>query len=210
MDVVSYSEDYANILQDLRFGFKLLWKEKAFTITALLTLALCIGANTAIFTVLHAVILAPLPFAEADRLVSMGNIYPGVGVVKNAQNSIPDYLDRRQMTDVFDSVAEYTDTGYDTGPEGSPVRVKADVVTSSYFRVLRASPMMGRLFMEDDAVYQKNQFAILSYGLWKDMFGRDPGVVGKDLRLSGVNYRVIGVMPEAFGHRDAKPAFGRL
>jgi hypothetical protein len=111
LDVVSYSEDYANILQDLRFGFKLLWKEKAFTITALLTLALCIGANTAIFTVLHAVILAPLPFAEADRLVSMGNIYPGVGVVKNAQNSIPDYLDRRQMTDVFDSVAEYTDTG---------------------------------------------------------------------------------------------------
>ena len=71
------------MLQDLRFGFKLLWKEKAFTITALLTLALCIGANTAIFTVLHAVILAPLPFAEPDRLVSMGNIYPGVGVVKN-------------------------------------------------------------------------------------------------------------------------------
>ena len=186
------------MLQDLRFGFKLLWKEKAFTITALLTLALCIGANTAIFTVLHAVILAPLPFAEADRLVAMGNIYPGVGVIKNAQNSIPDYLDRRQMTDVFDSVAEFTDTGYDAGPEGSPVRVKADLVTPSYFRVLRASPMMGRLFTEDDAVYQKNQYAILSYGLWKDMFGRDPGVVGRELRLSGVNYRVVGVMPETF------------
>ncbi len=186
------------MLQDLRFGFKLLWKEKAFTITALLTLALCIGANTAIFTVLHAVILAPLPFAEPDRLVAMGNIYPGVGVVKNAQNSIPDYLDRRQMTDVFDSVAEFTDAGYDTGPEGSPVRVKADLVTPSYFHVLRASPMMGRLFTEDDAVYQKNQFAILSYGLWNDMFGRDPGVVGKDLRLSGVNYRVVGVMPATF------------
>jgi hypothetical protein len=92
------------MLQDLRFGFKLLWKEKAFTITALLTLALCIGANTAIFTVLHAVILAPLPFPEPDRLVSMGNVYPGVGVVKNDQNSIPDYIDRRQMTDVFDGV----------------------------------------------------------------------------------------------------------
>jgi predicted permease len=194
------------MLQDLRFGFKLLWKEKAFTITALLTLALCIGANTAIFTVLHAVILAPLPFAEPDRLVSMGNIYPGVGVIKNAQNSIPDYLDRSQMTDVFDSVAEYTDAGYDTGPEGSPVRLKADVVTPSYFRVLRGSPMLGRLFTEDDAVYQKNQFVLLSFGLWKDLFGRDPGVVGKDLRLSGVNYRVIGVMPEAFGQpgREAR------
>ena len=194
------------MLQDLRFGFKLLWKEKAFTITALLTLALCIGANTAIFTVLHAVILAPLPFAEPDRLVAMGNIYPGVGVVKNAQNAIPDYLDRRQMTDVFDSVSEYTDTGFDTGAEGSPVRILADQVTPSYFRVLRALPMMGRLFTEDDAVYQKNQFVILSYGLWKDMFGRDPGIVGKDMRLSGVNYRVVGVMPEAFGQpgREAR------
>jgi predicted permease len=186
------------MLQDLRFGFKLLWKEKAFTITALLTLALCIGANTAIFTVLHAVILAPLPFPEPDRLVSMGNVYPGVGVVRNIYNAIPDYLDRRQMTDVFDSVAEYTGVGYDTGAEGSPVRLEADQVTPSYFRVLRAAPMMGRLFTEDDAVFQRDQFAILSYGLWKDRFGRDPGVVGKDLRLSGVNYRVVGVMPEAF------------
>jgi predicted permease len=194
------------MLQDLRFGFKLLWKEKAFTVTALLTLALCIGANTAIFTVLHAVILAPLPFADPDRLVSMGNIYPGVGVTKNAQNSIPDYLDRRQMTDVFDSVAEYCNAGYDTGPEGSPVRVKADQVTPSYFRVLRAQPMIGRLFTEDDAVYRKNQFTILSYGLWKDMFGSDPHIVGKDVRLSRVNYRVVGVMPAGFAQpgREAR------
>jgi hypothetical protein len=171
-----------------------------------LTLALCIGANTAIFTVLHAVILAPLPFPEPDRLVSMGNIYPGVGVVKNTENSIPDYLDRPQMTDVFDSVAEYTGAGYDTGPEGAPVRIQADQVTPSYFRVLRAAPMMGRLFTEDDAVYQKNQFAIRSYGLWKEMFGRDQGVLGKDLRLSGVNYRVVGVMPETFAQpgREAR------
>jgi putative ABC transport system permease protein len=91
------------------------------------------------------------------------------------------------MTDVFDSVAEYTGAGYDPGPEGSPVRIQADQVTPSYFRVLRAAPVMGRLFTEDDATYQKNQFAILSYGLWKEMFGRDPLVVGKDLRLSGVN-----------------------
>ena len=193
------------MFQDLRFGFKLLWKEKAFTITALLTLALCIGANTAIFTVLHAVILAPLPFAEPERLVSMGNIYPGVGMVKSIQNLIPDYLDRRQMTDVFESVAEYTDAGHDTGPEGSPARLKADVVTPSYFHVLRAAPMMGRLFTEDDAVFQKSQFVILSYGLWKDMFARDPGVLGKDLRLSGVNYRVVGVMPEAFGQPGREP-----
>src|SRR3954453_22128636 len=134
------------MFQDLRFGFKLLWKEKAFTITALLTLALCIGANTAIFSVLHAVILSPLPFSEPARLVSMGNIYPGAGITKSIQNAIPDYLDRSRMTAVFESVAIYSDAGYDAGSEGSPVRIKADQVTPSYFHVLRAAPMMGRVF----------------------------------------------------------------
>src|SRR3954449_6252836 len=100
------------MLQDLRFGFKLLWKEKAFAVTALLTLALCIGANTAIFSVLHAVILAPLPFPQPERLVSMGNIYPGVGVPKSVENAIPDYPDRQKMTDVFESVAMFRDNPY--------------------------------------------------------------------------------------------------
>src|SRR3954453_18083443 len=186
------------MLQDLRFGFKLLWKEKAFTVTALLTLALCIGANTAIFSVLHAVILAPLPFPDSDRLVSMGNSYPGAGITKSAQNAIPDYLDRRKLTDVFDSVAIYIDAGYDAGAEGSPVRLKADQVTPSFFHVLRAAPLMGRLFTEDHAVFQKNQFVILSYGLWKEMFAKDPAILGKDIRLSPVSYRVVGIMPEGF------------
>uniref|UniRef100_Q01YN6 Permease n=1 Tax=Solibacter usitatus (strain Ellin6076) TaxID=234267 RepID=Q01YN6_SOLUE len=186
------------MFQDLRFGFKLLWKEKAFTVTALLTLALCIGANTAIFSVLHAVILAPLPFPESDRLVAMGNVYPGAGIDKSIQNSIPDYYDRRGMTDVFESVALYIDAGFDAGAEGSPVRLKADLVTPSFFHVLRASPLMGRLFTEDDAVLDKNQFVILSYGLWKEMFAKDAAILGRDVRLSGVNYRVVGVMPEAF------------
>ena len=82
------------MLQDLKFGLKLLWKEKAFTATALLTLALCIGANTAIFTVLHAVILNPLPFPEPERLVALYNIYPGTGFTGRGSNGVPDYLDR--------------------------------------------------------------------------------------------------------------------
>src|ERR1035441_7470126 len=92
------------MLQDFRFGLKLLWKEKAFTITALLTLALCIGANTAIFTVLRTVVLEPLAFAQPDRLVSVFNIYPGIQVTENGSNSVPDYFDRRQLTEIFDSV----------------------------------------------------------------------------------------------------------
>jgi predicted permease len=186
------------MIQDLRFGLKLLWKEKPFTITALLTLALCIGANTAIFSVLHAVVLEPLPFAEPERLVSIGNIYPGAGMTKAGDNSIPDYGDRLAMTDVFESVAIFTGTGYDAGTDGSPLRLEAGLVSPSYFRVLRASPMLGRVFQDDDAVFQKNQFVILSYGLWQEMFGRDPHAVGRDLRLGGVPHRIVGVMPQGF------------
>jgi len=195
------------MLQDLKFGLKLLWKEKAFTATALLTLALCIGANTAIFTVLNAVVLHPLSFPEPDRLVAMYNIYPGVGVTENGANGVPDYLDRKQMTDVFDSVCLVGDDGYSVGEAGSPQRVNNEYVTPSYFRVLRASPMLGRAFTEDDAVLGKEKSVILSYGLWKEMFAKDPNILGKDLRLSSVPYKIIGVMPESFGGLDPKTKF---
>ena len=195
------------MLQDLKFGLKLLWKEKAFTATALLTLALCIGANTAIFTVLNAVVLHPLSFPEPDRLVAMYNIYPGVGVTENGANGVPDYLDRKQMTDVFDSVCLVGDDGYSVGEAGSPQRVSNEYVTPSYFRVLRASPMLGRAFTEDDAVLGKEKSVILSYGLWKEMFAKDPNILGKDLRLSSVPYKIIGVMPETFEGLDPKKKF---
>lgn len=186
------------MVQDLKFGLKLLWKEKAFTLTALATLGLCIGANTAIFTVLHAVVLDPLPFAEPERLVSLYNLYPGVGVTEYGANAIPDYLDRKQMTDVFDAVALVGNRGYDVGAAGSPVRIEGNYVTPSYFRVLRASPILGRAFTEEDATFGNDKFAMLSYGLWKDMFARDRNVIGKDIRLSGVPYRIVGVMPQRF------------
>lgn len=194
------------MLQDLRFGLKLLWKEKAFTLTALMTLALCIGANIAIFTVLNAVILEPLPYPEPERLVTLYNIYPGVGVTDRGANGVPDYLDRMQMTDVFDSVALIGGAGYDVGAEGSPQRINGEYVTPSYFRVLRVSPILGRPFSEDDAVLGKERVAILSYGLWKEMFATDRNVLGKDIRLSGVSYQIVGVMPDSFGRvgRESK------
>jgi predicted permease len=195
------------MIQDLRFGLKLLWKEKGFTLTALATLALCIGANTAIFTVLHAVLLAPLPFANPNRLVTIGNIYPGAGITKSVQVSIPDYYDRRKLTDVFESVALRTKAGYDVGSDGTPVRMDAEQVTPTYFDVLRVSPMMGRAFIDDDAVFTKNQFVILSYGMWRDMFARDQQILGKELRLSGTPHRIVGVMPEGFTSPGSQARF---
>ncbi len=182
------------MLSDFRFGVKLLLKEKAFTVTALLTLALCIGANTAIFTVLNAVVLEPLPFPEPERLVVVGNSYPGIGYTGVGSSSGPDYLDRRQLTDVFDSVAAFNGGGVDFGGQ----RIDSMSVTPSFFQVLRAAPAMGRPFTEQDAVSGQDRVVILSHGLWKELLGQDPAIVGKDVRLSGNPYRVVGVMPESF------------
>ena len=186
------------MLRDLRFAFKLLVKERAFTAAAMLTLALAIGANTAIFSILNAVVLDPLHYPGPDRLVLLGNSYPGVGIIEGVSNSEPDYFDRRKLTDVFDSVAEMRSPGYDLGASGAPIHVDAQTVTPSFFRVLRATPLVGRTFTEEDATYQHDHFAILSYGLWSDVFGKDPAIVGKDIRLNGTPYRVTGVMPRGF------------
>ncbi len=187
------------MLQDLIFGLKLLWKNKAYSAAALVTLALCIGANTAIFTVLNGVLLRGLPFAEPDRLVTMYNLYPGVGVTDHGSNSVPNYLDRRKLTDVFSEVALIGDDGYDVGLGNTPQRIHGQYVTPSYFRILAVQPILGRIFTEDEAVQGKDNVAILSEGLWKDMFGRDRNVLGRDVRLSAVPHRIVGVLPDRFG-----------
>ena len=186
------------MLQDFIFGLKLLFKQRAFTAAALLTLALAIGANTAIFTVLENVVLRRLPFPQAERLVTMYNRYPGVGVERGA-NGVPDYLDRRKMTNVFSEVALIGGAGYYVGLEGSPQRIEGQNVTPSFFQVLGVRPLLGRTFTEEEAVLGKEKVAVLTEGLWKDLFARDPNVVGKDIRLSGTPYRVVGVMPATFG-----------
>src|SRR5579884_906356 len=194
------------MFQDLKFGLKLLIKEKAFTAAALLTLALCIGANTAIFTVLDAVVLRGLPFPEPDRLITMYNIYPGVGVTDYGSNGVPDYLDRRKLTNVFSEVALIGNDGYDVGAAGAPQRINGQYVTPSFFRTLRVQPVKGRVFTEDEAVQGRDKEAILSEGLWKELYASDPNVLGKDIRLSGVPYRIVGIVPDLIGAlRGADP-----
>lgn len=192
------------MFQDVAFGIKLLWKHKAFTLAALLTLALCIGANTAIFTVLDGVLLRGLPFPDSERLVTMYNLYPGVGVSDRGANAVPDYLDRQKLTGVFSEVALIGDDGYDVGLANTPQRIPGQSVTPSYFRTLGVQPILGRVFTEDEAVLGKEHVAILSEGLWKDMFARGP-VLGKEIRLSGVPYQIVGVLPDRFSSFGADP-----
>src|SRR5215472_6255731 len=170
------------MLSDLVFGIRLLLKERAFAAAALLTLALCIGANTAIFTVLDSVVLRGLPFPESDRLATLYNVYPGVGV-EYGSNAVPDYLDRRKLTNFFSDVSLYTTRGYDFGQPGSTQRVNAESVTPSYFRALRVEPVLGRAFTEEEGQLGNDKVAVLTEGFWKQVFAADRNIAGKDIRL---------------------------
>src|ERR1700743_279483 len=125
-----------NMLQDLQFGTRLLWKDKGFPLTALLTLVVCIGANTAIFAVVNSVLLRPLPFAASDRIVLTYNSYPRAGV-QRADNGVPDYYDRLRDLTALEALAMYRDRGMTLGGAGSASRLEISNVTPSFFDLLR-------------------------------------------------------------------------
>jgi Phage integrase family/MacB-like periplasmic core domain len=145
--------------QDLRFAPRLFWKDRAFAITTILTLASCIGANTGIFTVVRSVILRHLPYPDAGRLVFMYDAYPGAGV-ERAGASVPTYFDQLALTDVLESEALYRWNGFRVGQGASAEGVSAIEVTPSFFRVLRAHALRGRLFTEDEGKVGHNHVAL--------------------------------------------------
>jgi predicted permease len=188
------------MISDIRVGLRLLWRDKAFTLTAALTLALCIGANTALFSVVHNVLLRPLPVPESDRIVLMGNAYPGAGAGAAAGSSsgVPDYYDRLRETDVYEEQALYNGTNQSVDQNGTPLRVRVTRATPSFFKLLRIHPALGRTFVDADGEVGNEKKVILSYALWQSQFGGDPGAVGKDIRMDGQPFTVIGVMPKGF------------
>ncbi len=186
-----------SLLQDVKFGVQLLVRNKLFSIVALLTLALCIGANTAIFSVINTVLLRPLPYPDSDRLVMLYNIYPNVGVGRGS-NGIPDYFDRREETEVFESLALLQLTYFTVGGEQAPLRVSGMRATPSVFPVFETMPTLGRPFNEAEAEIGSDQVVILGHDLWRDMFGSSPSIIDQEIRLDGVPRQVVGVMPEGF------------
>ena len=194
------------LFQDLRFGFKLLWREKALAATVLLTLGVCIGANTTIFSVIDAVLLEPLPFPQPDRLVRVFNSYPNAGAERGS-NSAPDYFFRRERVAAFEEVGVYQYWGHTIGEAGSTERVRSMRVTPSLFPMLRVHPLLGRLFRDEEMDPGNEQKVILSYGFWQERYGGDPTAVGKDLRVNGRPYTIVGVLPESFhflGERESR------
>ena len=186
-----------SILTDVRHSVRLLWKEKAFALTALVTLAVCVGANAAIFSVMNAVLLSPLPFADADRLVVVSNSYPGAGVPR-ASNGATDYFIRRERVRAFESIAQFQGSGHTVGDVGETERARGMRVTASFFPLLGVQPVLGRGFREEEMDPGNGQVVVLAHGYWQERFGGDAAAIGRDLRVDGRPYRIVGVLPQNF------------
>ena len=183
--------------QDLRFAVRLLLKDRGFTVTTLLTLALCIGANALIFAIVNSVLLRPLPVPNAERLMLVYNSYPKAGV-ERASTGVPDYYDRLRETDVFEELALYQERGVTIGGEGNAERITGLAGRPSLLRMLNARPVTGRIFNEDEGEPGADRKVILSFALSQRLFGGQQASIGKDLRINGRPYQVIGVMPSDF------------
>jgi predicted permease len=193
------------LLREAAISIKALWKDRGFSTTAIMTLAVCLGANVAIFTIVNSVLLRPLPVPESERIVFISNQYPGAGVPEIWSVGVPDYLDRRrQMTNVFEGDAMFRPEDQTVDVDGTPERMKGMRVTPSMFPLLRISPAIGHAFAEADGELGNEQKVILSYGLWQQLYGGNKEVIGKDLRINGRPKTVVGVMPRDFLFVDPK------
>ncbi|HST20875.1 MAG TPA: ABC transporter permease, partial [Blastocatellia bacterium] len=182
-------------LQDLRYAIRVLIKKPAFASLAVLALALGIGANSAIFSVVNAVLLRPLPFPDADKLVWVWDTQPQL---ETAPSSVADFLDWRDQNQSFEYMAAFQDGDmfFDRGEGNEDIHV--GLVTPDMFSLLRVSPILGRTFTEEETRPGHFRVALLSYSLWKQRFGSDENIIGQTVTLSGFPYTIIGVMPAGF------------
>ncbi len=188
--------------QDLRVAARGLLKDRAFSVTTVSTLALCLAANIAIFAVVDGVLLKPLPFPGADRLVSLHNSYPGAGAAI-ADNGVPDYDDRLGALTAFEGLAMYRQNGMTIGGDTRDAeRVQGLTVTPSFFQVLRVDAFRGRVFTADEAEVGQDQKVLLTHGFWQRQFGGADSVLGQSLLVNGVPLTVIGVLSPAFRFVD--------
>jgi len=180
--------------QDVRFALRYLWRNPGFTATAVLTLALGIGATTAIFSVVNAVMLRPLPFPNPDRLVAITTTWRTSG----SDVSVGNFTTGIERTSVFEAVAATQYSSLNLVDDAAAERVFAARVSAGYFDVFPATPQYGRVFTPEEDTPGREQVVVLSHGLWTRAFGADPTIVGRAVRLSGRPYEVIGVMPASY------------
>jgi predicted permease len=188
-----------SFFQDVRYGLKLLRKSPGFTTVAILTLALGIGANTAIFSIVNSVLLRSLPFRDPDRLVKVSFDNPGLGL-HDVPYSVPELEDLRLRSGVFEDVSVVFPASTNLTGAKQPERLELLGVTPNYFSMLGVAPQIGRLFGPQDFALGFAEAAVISDGEWRRSFGADPGIVGRSIRLDNDLYTIVGVVPPGFRH----------
>ena len=191
-----------SLLKDVRYALRALMRRPAFTAVAVITLALGIGANTAIFSVVHGVLLEPLPYPESDRLVAVRQA--NLPAQPDTQVAPGNFLEWQRQNTTFASVAAYRTISYTLTGDGNPERLLAGRVSVGLFKLLGAQLLLGRDFLIEEDQPGREKVVIVGEGLWARRFGSDPKVVGKTLKLDGEDFAVVGVMPAAFRLPDQR------
>src|SRR5437588_2352405 len=183
-------------MNSFRFAFRQLRKTPAFAVTALATVAICLGANLAIFAVIDSILLRPLPFPQPDRLVTIYNTYPKAGV-ENDGSSITNYYERRGNIPAFSSLSMYMERAETVGDPGSMQQEEIVRISPEFFTTLGVSPAIGRNFTDEETDLQTNVI-ILTDAFWRQRFNSDPNILGRDTRINGIRRKIVGVLPPAF------------
>jgi len=194
--------------QDLRYGVRMLLKHKGFTAVAVLSLALGIGANIAIFSLADKVMMRKLPIEESDRLVVVSTSSDrGLRTIF----TYPDFADYRDRNEVFEGLVCYVQRPLTLSEGGQAERLQGMIVSGNYFTALRVRPALGRGFLpEEDNTRGSHPVVVLSYGLWQRRFGADPGLLGRTVNLNGYGFTVVGIAPPGVRRHDPRQRAGRL
>ena len=186
-----------DLWKDLRYGARMLRREPGFTFVAVVTMALGIGANAAIFSVVNTVLLRPLPYEAADRLVWVWDINPAIGLHRSPSSG-PNFDDWRRQTTSFEYLAAFTGWSFNLTEVGEPERLQGAMASPHLFPMLGVSPVIGRLFTPEEEEAGRQRVAVISHGLWQRRFGADPDVISRPVILNDESYTIVGVMPPDF------------
>jgi putative ABC transport system permease protein len=190
---------------DLRFGFRMLFKNPVFAFVTIVTLALGIGANTAIFSVVDAVLLRPLPYPQADRLVYLWETMESQGISESGA-ALPNYQGWRDQNQTFEGLAAFYYGDFNLSSSGGPPEfIQGAYITPNLFQVLRVEPAFGRMFVNEEEQFGKHRVVLLSYGLWQRRFSAERNIVGQTVSLGGQQFTVVGVMPAGMPFFDNLP-----
>ena len=197
---------FERLSQDLRYGIRLLRRSPGFSAVAILTLALGIGANTAIFSVVDAFLLRPLPFRDSNRLVRFWPTSTETGLRPYSIGSYPDFIDWQAQAASFEQMETYNPRAFNITGVDQPEHVHGLRISAGFFSLLGLNPILGRVFTPDETDAGRDHVVLLTEALWQRRFGRDPGVLGKTVRLNDENFVVIGVLPASFQFPPNEPS----